>query len=367
MRIVIAPDKFKGSLTAAQAAEAIRRGFAAAQPGAEIRLLTIADGGEGTAESICNALGGTWISRQVRGPLGDLVSARYAWIGEGVAVIEMSEASGLWRVPPERRDPLHASTFGTGELMADAMRRGAKKILLGLGGSATNDGGLGMAAALGFLFLTGDGKPLEPVPASLPQLVRIEPPENLALPEIVALCDVQNPLLGKRGATYTYGPQKGADEPALSMLEAGLKHFADQVAKDLGCDFRETPGAGAAGGIAFGLLSFCGAKIRPGFEMIAEILELEKAIAASDLVITGEGRLDTQTLEGKGPAGVAALARKHGKRVIAFAGAIAADGHPDRVFDAAYQITPPDMPLDEAMRKAAALLEQTAHEAAQRL
>lgn len=365
MRIVIAPDKFKGSLTSARAAEAIRRGFAAVFPDAEIRALPIADGGEGTAESICNALDGTWIEMPVHGPLGDTVNARYAWLDEGAAVIEMSEASGLWLAPCEHRDPLHSSTFGTGELMLDAIRRGAKKILIGLGGSATNDGGIGMAAALGFRFLTRDGTLLDPIPVNLRDLARIEAPENLVLPEIVALCDVQNPLLGARGATYTYGPQKGASESVLGELEAGLERLADTVAKNFGCDFRNAPGAGAAGGIAFGLLSFCRAKIRSGFEMIAEILDLESEIAACDLVVTGEGRLDAQTLEGKGPAGVAALAHKHGKRVIAFAGSVAANTQFNRIFDAVFQITPPEMPFGEAIKNAAGLLEQSAHRAAE--
>ena len=367
MRIVIAPDKFKGSLTAAGAAEAIRRGFATVHPDAEFRALPIADGGEGTAESICNAMAGEWIALRVRGPLGDPVDARYAWLNEGVAVIEMSEASGLWRVSPDRRDPLRSSTYGTGELMADAMRRGARKILVGLGGSATNDGGIGMAAALGFRFLTSDGEELDPVPANLTALVRIEVPEQLALPEIVALCDVQNPLLGERGATRTYGPQKGAGERELLALETGLEHLADTVAQDLGCDFRDTPGAGAAGGIAFGLLSFCGAKLDPGFDLIARILDLEKEVAACDLVITGEGRLDAQTLEGKGPAGVAAIARKHGKKVVAFAGSVADGDRPGGIFDATFQITPSGMPLEQAMREAAILLEQSAARAARDL
>lgn len=363
MKILVAPDKFKGSLDALVAAQAIERGLQKVWPRAEISRMPIADGGEGTAEAICAAMHGEWVDLKVRDAVGEHVDARYAWIGPATAVIEMSAASGLWRVPPEKRNPLRASTFGTGEMIAHAIRHGVRKILIGIGGSATNDGGIGMAAALGYEFLTSGGELLEPVPANLLVLARIKPPEGIQWPEIVALCDVQNPLLGERGASRTYGPQKGADPAMVETLERSLDHLADLISQYLGCDFREVPGSGAAGGLAFGLMSFCGAIVRPGFEAVAEILQLERAIEASDLIITGEGSIDAQTFDGKGPAGVAALARKHGKPVIAFAGAIAPDPRL-AIFDAVCPISERPLPLAESLRDAAALLEQSAERVA---
>jgi len=359
-RILIAPDKFKGSLTAPGAAEAIARGIAAVCPDATLLLMPIADGGEGTAEAICAALGGIWNTLPASDPLGRPIAARYAWLENDVAVIDMSEASGLGRLAITERDPLHASTFGTGQLIADAIRREASKILVGLGGSATNDGGLGLAAALGFEFRDRHGRQLQGIPANLAELARIKAPGAPLRGTIIGLCDVQNPLTGERGASRTYGPQKGADPQMVQWLDDHLARLANIVTRDLRCDFRATPGAGAAGGLGFGLLSFCGATLRPGFETLAEILQLEKAIAASDFVVTGEGRIDAQTMEGKGPAGVAALARKHGKPVIAFAGSVADDPRIATVFDHVFAITPPGLPLDEALRDAPRLLENCA-------
>ena len=363
-RILIAPDKFKGSLTAPEAAEAIVRGIKAACPDAALESKPIADGGEGTAEAICAALGGSWIKVPATDPLGRPIAARYAWLKDKMAVIDMSEASGLGRLSIAERDPLHASTFGTGQLIADAIRRGAGKILVGLGGSATNDGGSGMAAALGFAFFDRHDRRLKALPVNLADLARIQAPDAPLRATIIGLCDVQNPLTGERGASRTYGPQKGADPRMVQRLDGDLSHLADIVARDLQCDFRATPGAGAAGGLGFGLLSFCGATLRSGFETLAETQQLEKEIAASDLVITGEGRIDAQTLEGKGPAGVAALARKHGKPVIAFAGAVADDQRIATAFDRVFAITPPGLPLDDAFREAPRLLENCAAGAA---
>ena len=359
-RLLIAPDKFKGSLTAPGAAAAIARGITTARPDATLVSMPIADGGEGTAEAICAALGGRWITVPVSDTRGRPIAARYAWLENKVAVIDMSETSGLWRLSIAERDPLHASTFGTGQLIADAIRRGASKILVGLGGSATNDGGIGMAAALGYEFLGRDGKRLKAVPANLTDLAGIKAPGAPPRATIIGLCDVQNPLTGERGASRTYGPQKGADPQTVKWLDDHLGRLADIVARDLHREFRATPGAGAAGGLGFGLLSFCGATLRPGFETLAEILQLEKAIATSDFVITGEGRIDAQTLEGKGPAGVAALARKHGKPVTAFAGSVTDDPRIATVFDHVFAITPPGLPLDEALRDAPQLLENCA-------
>ena len=364
MKILIAPDKFKGSISAAAAAEAIARGLRAALPDAVLELAPIADGGEGFAEALATALGGEWVLTRALDPIGREVDARYAWIeGEKLAVIEMSEASGLWRLTAEERDPLRANTFGTGQLMRHAIARGARKILVGLGGSATTDGGIGMAAALGYDFLTSDGDELAPIPGHLLALIRIETERAPDFPEVVAACDVQNPLLGPRGTAHVFSPQKGADAKAIVALEEGLANLADIVATDLGCDHRDVPGAGAAGGIAFGLMSFCGAQVCSGFDLVAATLRLEERIAASDLVITGEGRLDGQTLEGKGPAGVAAIARRLGKPTLAFAGSIAVNAGVDSLFDATCAIIDEPVTLDEAMRRGAEFLERAARRA----
>ena len=361
MKLLIAPDKFKGSLSALAAAESIARGFRSVWPEAEIELAPIADGGEGFAEALCTAFAGEWTMVAARDPISREIEARYAWVeSEKLAVIEMSEASGLWRLSPADRAPLQATTFGTGELIRHAAARGARKILIGLGGSATTDGGLGMAAALGYEFLTSDGEPLAPVPANLLALTRIQSRNAVELPEIIAACDVQNPLLGERGAARVFGPQKGADAKDVGTLELSLENLADVVTQELACDFREAAGAGAAGGLGFGLLSFCGATIRSGFEVVADALRLEERVAACDVVITGEGRLDGQTLEGKGPAAIAALARSHGKPVLAFAGSIAETSAVDSLFTATCGIVDEPVPLEEAMERAAEFLERAA-------
>ena len=330
MHVLVAPDKFKGSLSAAEASAALsagwRDGWPAEEP-LEIERLPMADGGEGTAEAIHDALQGRWVVHTVHDPVGRPVEARYALVehgGERTAVLEMSSASGFTLVSGADRDLLHASTFGTGELLAHALNEsGAGRVIVGIGGSATNDGGVGLAAALGYRFLDSAGCELEPVPASLEQLARIQLP--VALPEapVTVACDVINPLLGPRGATRIYGPQKGllGEEQALA-LEAGLARLADVAAETFGRDYRETPGAGAAGGLGFGLLTFCGAELCLGFDLVSKVLDLEAAVGRADLVLTGEGSLDRQTLEGKTPVGVAAVAHRFGKPVIAFGGRV---------------------------------------------
>jgi glycerate kinase len=365
VQILIAPDKFKGSLSAPAAAEAIAQGVRKVWPDAKVDFAPIADGGEGFAESLKVALGGEWVRLRSSDALGREIDARYAWLGsEKLAVIEMSEASGLHRLAPREREPLRADTFGTGVLLADAIARGALRVLIGLGGSATTDGGLGLARALGFQFFDGDGRQFPISPGTLGSLSRIERPSSLRLPEIIAACDVQNPLLGERGASRVYGPQKGADARAVEILENSLSRLADVCAASLGCDHRQVPGAGAAGGLGFGLLTFCGASIRPGFDIVAETLHLAERIAAADLVITGEGRIDDQTLDGKGPAGVATLARRAGKSVIAFGGSIAATAENAGVFDALIPIADRPLSIEEAMRDAAPLLERASLRAA---
>ena len=368
MRILIAPDKFKGSLSAPAAAEAIARGLRAAWPDAQCDLAPIADGGEGFAESLAVALGAEWVKVASEDAIGRPIEARYAWLpGEHLAILEMSEASGLHRIAAHERAPLRADTFGTGVLIAHAVARGAHRILVGLGGSATTDGGIGVARALGFRFLDHAGREFSATPGTLPSLAKIERPVNLPLPEIFAACDVQNPLLGERGAARVYGPQKGADAGTVEFLDNALTRLAEVCAASLGCDHRHVPGAGAAGGLGFGLLTFCGAAIRPGFDMIAETLHLEARIAAADLVITGEGRIDDQTLDGKGPAGVAILARKAGKRVIAFAGSVTAAAEGAGIFDAVIPISERPIAIADAMREAAPLLERASLRAAKLL
>lgn len=322
--VLIACDKFKGTLTAAEACEAVARGIVQVWPGAQCFSRPMADGGEGTARVICEACGGVWLEEEVTGPLGDKVRAGWAWLeGTETAVIEMSEASGLKLVDPSRRNPWRATTAGTGELMQAAIRRGARRVIVGIGGSATNDGGSGMAWAMGYRFLDGEGKGFFPLPANLDTLAKIVPPENVdGLPEIIAACDVTNPLLGPDGATAVYGPQKGVRLERIPAFEAGLQHLAAVARRDLGRDLAEAPGAGAAGGLGFGLMTFCRAAMQPGFDLVAEVTRLEAAVRAADLVITGEGCVDAQTLHGKGPAGVADMARRLGKPVVAVGGIV---------------------------------------------
>ena len=361
MRILVAPDKFKGSLGAADAAEAIAAGLLDVLPDADVIRLPIADGGEGTAGVICAAAGGEWHSCKVHDPIGKIVCARYCTIDSGAtAVIEMSEASGLWRVPPELRDPTVASSLGTGELLLGAARRGTKRIIIGLGGSATNDGGFGMARALGFGFLDVVGDELAGSVLQLTDLARVQSPGTLQLPEIIGAADVRNPLLGARGATRVFGPQKGASAEQIELLEAALGRLAAVV----GAEFADVPGAGAAGGLGYGLLRFCGASLRSGFDIVAELTNLDEAISRADLVVTGEGRLDAQTLDGKAPAGVARLARKHGKRVYAIVGG--AEGAVS-LFERVLTLTNSDTTHERAMLETARLLRERARELASTL
>lgn len=321
--VLIACDKFKGTLTAAEACAAVAEGLRRCLPEARVVMRPIADGGEGTARVICDALGGEWLTEEVTGPLGDRTEAGWAWMADdATAVIEMSEASGLKLLSAERRNPWRATTAGTGELMKAAMVRGAQRIIVGIGGSATNDGGAGMAHALGYRFFDAAGVELEPVPANLGLIERVEVPDRSGWPRVTAACDVTNPLLGLQGATRVYGPQKGVRLERMEAFEAGLARLADVAEAKLGLEVRGRPGSGAAGGLGFGLMAFCGAEVRPGFDLIAEVTELTAAVRAADLVITGEGCLDAQTLHGKGPAGVAALARRYGRPVVAAGGLV---------------------------------------------
>lgn len=363
MRILVAPDKFKGSLTSEQAAMIIATGLREVLPEAVIESMAVADGGEGTAEVIDQACAGERVNCAAHDALGREIEAQYFWVAErATAVMEMSAAAGLWRIAPDERDLLRADTFGVGEMIKHAVARGANQILIGLGGSATNDGGFGMAHALGFRFLANEHE--VETPGELVNLARIKPAPQRFQATILAAVDVRNPLLGSRGATRTFGPQKGGTPEQLEILQHGLTRLADVVASDLGSDFRDTPGAGAAGGLGFGLLSFCGAKVKSGFDVVADYIGLREAIAKADVVITGEGRLDEQSLEGKAPAGVARLAREAGKRVFAIAGA-ASDALAVRaLFDGVVVLARAPITAAESIARAPELLQERARELA---
>jgi glycerate 2-kinase len=369
VRILIAPDKFKGTLNAREVAQNIAKGLLDVVPDAQIEVVPMADGGEGTAEAICDARGCSWLECKAYDPLGREIDARYGWIGqEKLAVIEMSETAGMRRLSESERDPIRATTCGVGEMILDATKRGANEIVIGLGGSATNDGGFGMACALGFRFDFEQEQEHEDVRVTdLLKLKKIEKPRHLELPKIIAAVDVKNPLLGENGATRVFGPQKGASKSDLDNLERALTRLADVVATEFGFEYRNEAGAGAAGGLGFGLLSFCGATIRPGFEVVAEAVGLETKMKNADLVITGEGSLDRQTLEGKTPAGVAGLARNLGKPVFAIVGRASEDRKLREIFDGIYQNARPGMNEKENMKRAGELLTENARELAETL
>ena len=366
VKILIAPDKFKGTLNAREVAQNIAKGLLDVLPDARIEIVPMADGGEGTAEAVCDARGCSWLECKAHDPLGREINARYGWIEqEKLAVMEMSEAAGMRRLSESERDPIRATTFGVGEMILDATKRGANEIIIGLGGSATNDGGFGMARALGFDFDYGHEREHEQAcVTSLVQLKEIRRPTDLVLPRIIAAVDVKNPLLGENGATRVFGLQKGASKTDLDNFERALTRLSDVVATEFGFDYRNQAGAGAAGGLGFGLLSFCGATIRPGFEVVAEAVGLESKMKDADLVITGEGSLDRQTLEGKTPAGVARLARKLGKPVFAIVGRASDDPELREIFDGIYQNARPGMSQQENMKRAAELLRENARELA---
>jgi glycerate 2-kinase len=366
VRILVAPDKFKGSLDAREVADNIAKGLREILPAAIITAIPVADGGEGTAAAICHACGGEEVKCAAHDAIDREITAEYVSLSNrATAVMEMSAAAGMWRIDPKDRDLLRADTFGVGEMIKDAVRRGVQEILIGLGGSATNDGGFGMARALGFQFLANEHE-IE-MPAELVNLAQIKAPTSRFPAAITAAVDVRNPLLGPRGATRTFGPQKGGTADQLDMLESGLTRLADVVARDLGCDFRDKPGAGAAGGLGFGLMSFCGATIKSGFDVVAEFIGLEDAVANADVVITGEGRLDEQSLEGKAPAGVARLAREAGKRVFAIVGQASHERKVRQIFDGVRELASPGIDQRESISRAPELLRARAAELAREI
>ncbi|MER5349784.1 glycerate kinase [Kitasatospora sp. NPDC002551] len=321
--VVVAPDKFKGTLEGAEAAARIAAGIRRAAPGTEVRELPVADGGEGTLAAAL-AAGFARVPATVAGPTGLPVDAALAVRGT-TAVVELAQASGLARLPGGRTAPLTAGSYGVGQLIGRAVGRGSRRIVLGLGGSAGTDGGAGLLQALGVSLLDAEGAELTPGGAALRRLERIVPgplARTLEGVEVIVACDVDNPLLGPRGAATVYGPQKGASGEDLVVLEEGLTRFADVVGAAVGRDLRAAPGAGAAGGVGFAALALLGATMRPGIEFLLDLLGFEEAVRGARLVVTGEGCLDAQTLHGKAPAGVAAAAARAGVRVAAVAGRV---------------------------------------------
>jgi glycerate kinase len=368
MRILIAPDKFKGSLSAREVADNIALGIRDVLPRAEIDIVPIADGGDGTSAVICDALHGSWITCRAHDALGRLIDCRYAYVeAQKLAVIEMSEAAGMRRLAETELDPMRATTFGVGELILDAARHQAGKIVIGLGGSATNDGGFGMARALGYRFFDADGAQIRSAVGKLRALTQIDRPANLVLPPIVAATDVKNPLLGKHGATCVFGPQKGATPEQFQILEASLERLAKVISRQCASVDPSEPGNGAAGGLGFGLRTFANATLRSGFDVVSEMIDLEANIRAADIIITGEGSLDAQTLDGKAPAGVANLAKKSGKRVFAIAGRVKDEREVRSLFDGIYALSAPGLSEAESMARAGHLLREGAREMAKAL
>jgi glycerate kinase len=365
MRIVIAPNAFKGSLSAQEAASAIAEGVRAAAPEAELVMLPVADGGDGTVDAMVAATNGELRTLRVRGPLGHPVDARYGLIDSGAtAVIEMAKAAGLALLPPDKRDPRVTTTYGVGELLQHAYDAGARHFIVGIGGSATNDGGAGMAQALGYHLLDDQGHELPPGGLALKRLARIHVGGVHARwtdAEVEVACDVSNPLTGPNGASAVYGPQKGATPEMVAELDAALKRLAEVIRRDLGVDVEQLPGAGAAGGLGGGLVAFAGGRLRPGAEMVMEALKLDDKLQGADLVITGEGRLDSQTARfGKGPAAVARHAKNAGIPVVGIAGGLADEAELSLLFDGLMATVVEPGSLEQAIAQARPLLARAA-------
>ncbi|HEY0492559.1 MAG TPA: glycerate kinase [Candidatus Dormibacteraeota bacterium] len=361
MRIVVAPNAYKGSLSASEAAEAMAQGIRRVTSAAQVDLVPIADGGDGTVEALVAAAGGSLKRLEVRGPLGDQVEAEYGLIDSGrTAVIEMARAAGLSLVPADRRDPAITTTFGVGQLLQDARDRGVDRFIVGIGGSATNDGGAGMAQALGYHLLDGQGQELPPGGLALERLSRIHTGgvySDWSGATVQVASDVTNPLTGPEGASAVYGPQKGASPALVDRLDAALGQLAAVIQRDLGKDVEQTPGAGAAGGLGAGLIAFTGARLQPGAEMVLEALRFNERLEGAALVLTGEGRIDFQTARfGKGPAAVARRSRAAGVPVIGIGGQVEEDAELSQLFDQLVASSPGGMPLDQALRQARSLL-----------
>ena len=356
MKVVIAIDSFKGSMTSLEAGKAAKSGVLCAIPDAEVVVKPLADGGEGTTDALIQGMRGKRISIKVTGPMGEPVTAEYGILEDGVtAVMEMAQAAGITKVPEGMRNPLQATTFGVGEMIKDAVLRGCRAFLIGIGGSATNDAGLGMLKALGFCFLDKNGIEVGEGAAELERICTIQTNQVMAeLSEcsFKIACDVTNPLCGKQGATYIYGPQKGLGEEMLASVDKGMKHFAEVTEKHFGGNFQNVPGAGAAGGLGFAFLSFLKGNLMPGVDLILDVIHLEEELSDADFAITGEGKIDGQTAMGKAPVGVAKLAKKYGCTVLAFAGSVdeGAGLCHEAGIDAIFPIVRGVVSLEEAMR-----------------
>ena len=368
MRVVIAPDKFRGSLTAAEVAWAIGQGVRRVVPDAQIDLAPLADGGEGTVGALVAATGGTIHQTIVSGPLGELVTAGFGLLSDGkTAALAMADASGLDLVPHHRRDPTLTSTRGTGDLILAALRTGADHLIVGIGGSATNDGGAGMAQALGFRLLDAAGADLPPGGGMLGQLDRIDASGvdlRVRQARIEVACDIANPLCGPYGASHVYGPQKGATPEQVDRLDANLAHLAAIIRRDLGVEVLELVGGGAAGGLGAGLVAFAGGKLRSGIDLVMDAVGLRDRLAGADCCFTGEGCLDATTGSGKTVAGVAALARSVGVPTFVLAGTVGpgAEVILERGATAYFSICPGPITLDEAVTHAGRLIELAAEQ-----
>ena len=355
MKLVVAIDSFKGSISSLEAGNAVKEAALRLDANAEVAVCPLADGGEGTVEALSAGLGGELVTVSVCGPLSQPVDATYCYLRDrNTAVIEMSAAAGITLVTPEQRNPLHTTTYGVGELIADAIRRGCRDFIIGIGGSATNDGGVGMLSALGFAFLDEQGNPIQAGAKGLETLHRITC-DNV-LPELAhcrfrIACDVTNPLCGPRGCSAVYGPQKGATPAMVEQMDGWLHHYATLAATVSKTADAAFPGAGAAGGLGFAFLAFTNATLESGVQIILNETRLEDYIKEADLVITGEGRLDSQTVMGKAPIGVAKLAKQHHKPVLGFSGCVTADAAVcnDHGIDAFFPILPTVLTLEEAL------------------
>lgn len=364
MRIIVAPNAFKGSLSAAQAAEAMKKGVLAAIPAGEIVCVPVADGGDGLTEVMAQALTGTLVQVKVKGPRMAEQDACYCLAaGQGLAVIEMARASGLALLPEELRDPTRTTTYGTGQLIKAALDAGVRRIAVGLGGSATCDGGIGMAAALGYRFLDRSGRELIPTGGSLPLVEKIDgsgQDKRLAEVTIEGICDVNNPLTGQKGASRVYSPQKGATPEQVKLLDDGLANLARVIARDLGRDIGEMAGAGAAGGLGGGLHAFLGAELKRGIDVVIDLVGLKEKIRGADLVLTAEGQIDYQTGYDKAPAGVARAAQEAGVPCLAVCGSVG--DRIEELYDigiaAVFSLCRGPQSLDYAMRNGAPLLAQ---------
>lgn len=366
MKIIIAPDSFKGSLSALDVCENIEKGIKKVFGDAEIVRVPMADGGEGTVQSLVDATGGKTINLKVKGPLLKEVDAFYGILGDGnTAVIEMASTSGITLLTKEERNPMKTTTYGTGQIIKHALNLGCRNFIIGIGGSSTNDGGAGMVTALGIKLLDEKNEEIDFGGGNLNRLKSIDLSEidsRIKQCNIVVACDVDNPLCGENGASYIFGPQKGADESMIITLDENLSHYAEMVEKYLGVSIKDYPGSGAAGGLGGGLLAFLNAKLQPGINIVIETTALEEKLKDADLVITGEGMIDYQTQYGKTPYGVAKLAKKYNIPVIAIAGGIGkgAEELYLKVFDSIFSIVDKPMQLEEAIENSELLLQKTA-------